>query len=727
MRLWLLLTVAVCLMPRIAQAACTTPAGVEGQILYNQDYKLVQYCDGINWVKLGGSTTDSRIGSLTANKWCAANAGGTGFDCTQNAPAATAGTNTQVIINDGGALAGAANLLWLKTLNSNAGGLRLGSASAPTVTLDVTGNEAISGNSTIGGTLGVTADLAVNTNKFIVTAASGNTAIAGKLAVGATSAATSALVDLTSTSLGLLPPRMTSTQRDAISTPATGLMVYNTTSGQYEFYNGSAWTGIGSTTTGQISAFAATTCPSGWTEYTASRGRFLRGYDNGAGNDPDDNRAIGNIQADMVGPHSHSINTGYSGAPYAGYADIGGSGANFNVQLNTNNSTGAETRPKNVVAIYCQYSGTGNVAPATATVSGTANYVSKFTAATVLGNSQIFDNGTSVGIGTASPQSLAALGTKIVDLTGPNPVITLHNASDAFKETSIINHTTGTYFDSTGAATASNNAIYFRTNNTNSNNNSGLINAMTILSSGNVGIGTTSPAARFEIKAGSATYGGGLRLIASANSNTWEFVNSGGDLYLGYNSGGGNPEHIFKSNGTVGIGTTSPVSGSKLTIVGGGQNGGIAFVTGRVTWGMGNDGSSFTIGNAAGSYGTGVFIGNGGQSWNALSDRRLKSEIKTLSVLDKLKTYRAVSYIYNPSGHHELGVIAQELQPLFPDLVGKKGDYYSVSYDRLGAIALEGVKELKAENDSLRAVNDNQEVELQELRAEIKVLRASIH
>jgi hypothetical protein len=36
-------------------------------------------------------------------------------------------------------------------------------------------------------------------------------------------------------------------------------------------------------------------------------------------------------------------------------------------------------------------------------VSGTLNYVAKFTAATTVGNSQIFDNGTSVGIGTVAP------------------------------------------------------------------------------------------------------------------------------------------------------------------------------------------------------------------------------------------------------------------------------------------------------------------------------------
>lgn len=51
--------------------------------------------------------------------------------------------------------------------------------------------------------------------------------------------------------------------------------------------------------------------------------------------------------------------------------------------------------------------GTGTQGPTGPTgpgsVNGTTNYVSKFTAATTLGNSQIFDNGTAVGIGTSTP------------------------------------------------------------------------------------------------------------------------------------------------------------------------------------------------------------------------------------------------------------------------------------------------------------------------------------
>ena len=49
----------------------------------------------------------------------------------------------------------------------------------------------------------------------------------GAVGMGAVPAA-SALMELASTTRGFLPPRMTEAQRDAIATPATGLVVYNT-------------------------------------------------------------------------------------------------------------------------------------------------------------------------------------------------------------------------------------------------------------------------------------------------------------------------------------------------------------------------------------------------------------------------------------------------------------------------------------------------------------------
>lgn len=74
----------------------------------------------------------------------------------------------------------------------------------------------------------------------------GKVAVPNSLSIGKTSEAdASAALDVVSTSKGSLLPRMTSTQRDAISSPATGLIVFNTTSGQYEFYTGSGWSAIG--------------------------------------------------------------------------------------------------------------------------------------------------------------------------------------------------------------------------------------------------------------------------------------------------------------------------------------------------------------------------------------------------------------------------------------------------------------------------------------------------
>lgn len=53
----------------------------------------------------------------------------------------------------------------------------------------------------------------------------------------------SAMLDVQSTTKGLLVPRMTAAQKSAIAAPATGLMVYQTdgTAGYY-FFNGVSWT-----------------------------------------------------------------------------------------------------------------------------------------------------------------------------------------------------------------------------------------------------------------------------------------------------------------------------------------------------------------------------------------------------------------------------------------------------------------------------------------------------
>lgn len=67
-----------------------------------------------------------------------------------------------------------------------------------------------------------------------------------QVGIGTTTPNASSALDITSTTKGLLIPRMTETQRDAISQAATGLMIYQTdgTVGFY-YYNGSSWTEVG--------------------------------------------------------------------------------------------------------------------------------------------------------------------------------------------------------------------------------------------------------------------------------------------------------------------------------------------------------------------------------------------------------------------------------------------------------------------------------------------------
>src|SRR5215471_11027510 len=71
----------------------------------------------------------------------------------------------------------------------------------------------------------------------------------GAAGIGTTTPDASSLLEIKSTKKGLLIPRMTKTQRDAIGAPATGLLIYqtNSTPGFY-YYNGSAWQPVSSAT-----------------------------------------------------------------------------------------------------------------------------------------------------------------------------------------------------------------------------------------------------------------------------------------------------------------------------------------------------------------------------------------------------------------------------------------------------------------------------------------------
>tara|TARA_R110000824_G_scaffold40333_4_gene121063 strand:- start:3694 stop:4662 length:969 start_codon:yes stop_codon:yes gene_type:complete len=68
-----------------------------------------------------------------------------------------------------------------------------------------------------------------------------------RVGIGTSAPVASALLELSGTAQGLLPPRLTTGQRDGISSPATGLVIYNSSTDELNIYDGSSWTTAGGT------------------------------------------------------------------------------------------------------------------------------------------------------------------------------------------------------------------------------------------------------------------------------------------------------------------------------------------------------------------------------------------------------------------------------------------------------------------------------------------------
>ena len=103
---------------------------------------------------------------------------------------------------------------------------------------------------------------------------------------------------------------------------------------------------------------------------------------------------------------------------------------------------------------------------------------------------------------------------------------------------------------------------------------------------------------------------------------------------------------------------------------------------------------------------TGTFTATG--DINSSSDMRLKTNIKTLTnSLEKVLSMRGVEYDrIDLGGKHQIGVIAQEIEKIAPDLVSEdENGFKSVSYGNITALLIEAVKELSAKVKELESKN----------------------
>jgi hypothetical protein len=308
-----------------------------------------------------------------------------------------------------------------------------------------------------------------------------------------------------------------------------------------------------------------------------------------------------------------------------------------------------------------------------------------------------------------------------------------------------------------GLAIAGREGLAFATGGTSSY--SATVERMRIDTSGNVGIGTSSPGFKLDV---SSSVTNSVRIVGTGSRTLYSYNDGGG---VGWATGSGtsytnmfyldpvnNALHFYTSgseraridsSGNFFIGRTSIQAGLGGSLfvgddrqIGFDGGSGSVYIRGNVGgWatGMYAIGSSGTFlggfgflggGNSATYYwvgtaynGTGVLLNYGSTSWSTLSDEREKNIHGVIeNALDKIVQFDGIYYNYKSDAEgtrHRVGFSAQKVQAAFPEAVEevqREADNPSEETKRLTLSAtdivpllVQAIKELKTELDAIKA------------------------
>jgi hypothetical protein len=212
--------------------------------------------------------------------------------------------------------------------------------------------------------------------------------------------------------------------------------------------------------------------------------------------------------------------------------------------------------------------------------------------------------------------------------------------------------------------------------------------ALSIRSTGKVGIGTTDPFAQLDVR----RPGAGRQLAAFFSNPTdgkdsevevqfglgtrlpsgWSMRATSGSFTIG-NVATFPPAVTIRSTGNVGIGDTDPTYRLELP-------------------------------NIAGTSGRGR-----ANAWNTYSSKRWKTNIRPIGdAMEKVKAMRGVYFEWQADGRRDVGMVAEEVGSVVPEVVDFEDngtDAHSLAYGRLVAVLVEALKEQEQRIAALEEMN----------------------
>jgi hypothetical protein len=241
------------------------------------------------------------------------------------------------------------------------------------------------------------------------------------------------------------------------------------------------------------------------------------------------------------------------------------------------------------------------------------------------------------------------------------------------------------------------------------------IDRFAVTKQGNVGINDTNPASLLSIQRGAS--GDNMELIGSGESGYSDilFYNTSKAARLGYIDWSNtqarwnveaNIPLVLYTNATERMRIT-PEGNIRLFITPAIDTNIEWFqtpanVVQAKIWADGNPRFNVQVGGSGG-----VYLSSGATSWTGNSDERLKTINSNIeNAVEKINTLRSVNFSWksDPLNKENLGLIAQDIQAVFPQIVDTDKDgLMGVRYTELIPVLVKAIQELKSENDNLKS------------------------